>query len=128
MGAWRNHLALTASDAIRAAIGGDDRVRLSKLEGQVQATIAYFQPMTRAELSAVFGRDISRDVLADLRSLRLIASGPRSPRAGAPYTYVTTSEFLSRFGFATLRDLPDIEKLEDAGIIVQGKTDCWRFA
>jgi segregation and condensation protein B len=29
----------------------------------------------------------------------------------------TTPTFLSHFGFESLRDLPDIEKLEDAGLI-----------
>jgi hypothetical protein len=47
----------------------------------------------------------------------LIAAGPRSPQPGAPYTYVTTDGFLSRFGFSSLRDLPDFEKLEDAGLL-----------
>jgi hypothetical protein len=31
--------------------------------------------------------------------------------------YVTTKEFLEVFGFATLRDLPDIERLEDEGLL-----------
>lgn len=51
-----------------------------------------------------------------MRSQDLIASGPRSPQPGAPYTYVTTKAFLSHFGFDTLRDLPDLEALEDAGL------------
>jgi len=33
----------------------------------------------------------------------------------APYTYVTTKQFLLEFGLDTLRDLPDFEALEDAG-------------
>ncbi len=37
--------------------------------------------------------------------------------AGAPYTYVTTKHFLSAFGMETLRDLPDIGALEDAGLL-----------
>jgi chromosome segregation and condensation protein ScpB len=30
---------------------------------------------------------------------------------------VTTKQFLSAFGMETLRDLPDIEALEDAGLL-----------
>ncbi len=43
----------------------------------------------------------------------------RAPRAGtgAPYAYVTTQKFLEVFGLASLRDLPDIEKLEDEGLL-----------
>ncbi len=48
-------------------------------------------------------------------------SGPLAPQSGAPYTYVTTKEFLAHFGFDTLRDLPDIEALEDAGLLSKDK-------
>jgi segregation and condensation protein B len=34
-----------------------------------------------------------------------------------PYAYVTTPAFLAHFGLESLRDLPDIEKLEDAGLL-----------
>ena len=47
----------------------------------------------------------------------LITTGPRSPRAGAPYTYVTTQKFLVAFGMESLRDLPDREALVDAGLV-----------
>ena len=79
--------------------------------------VGYFQPVTRAELSEVFGKEISRDMIAGLRDAGFIVSGPRSPTPGAPYTYVTTRQFLSVFGFETLRDLPNIEALEDAGLL-----------
>jgi chromosome segregation and condensation protein ScpB len=52
-----------------------------------------------------------------VRGAGLIASGPRSPTPGAPYSYVTTRAFLSRFSLDTLRDLPDFEALEDAGLL-----------
>ena len=40
---------------------------------------------------------------------------------GAPYTYVTTKQFLSHFGFDTLRDLPDMQQLENAGPLSKQK-------
>lgn len=79
--------------------------------------IGYFQPITRGELGQFFGKEVSRDLIGRLRSLGFIASGPRSPTPGAPYTFVTTPAFLSQFGFETLRDLPDMEQLEDAGLL-----------
>ena len=79
--------------------------------------IGYFQPITRGELSQFFGREISRDAIASLRGEGFIAAGPRSPTPGAPYAYVTTPGFLAQFGFESLRDLPDIETLEDAGLL-----------
>lgn len=83
--------------------------------------IAYFQPITRAELSSFFGKEVSRDLIGTLRSQEFIASGPRSPTPGAPYTYVTTRTFMSHFGLDTLRDLPDFEALEDAGLLSKEK-------
>ena len=81
--------------------------------------IAYLQPITRGELGKVFGKEMSRDTVAALKRAGVIAAGPRSPEPGAPYTYVTTDKFLSVFGLASLRDLPDLERLEDAGLLTK---------
>jgi chromosome segregation and condensation protein ScpB len=94
---------------------------LSHLEMQVLAAIAYYQPISRGELGEFLGREVSRDLIGRLRSLSLIAAGPRSPKPGAPYTFVTTKGFLSQFGLDTLRELPDIEQLEEAGLLSKDK-------
>lgn len=121
-GGWQHRTKKAFGDAIRAATGQDDVARpLSQSEALVLMCIAYFQPITRGELSSFFGKEISRDLIGVLRSQDLIASGPRSPQPGAPYTYVTTKAFLSHFGFDTLRDLPDFEALEDAGLLSKEK-------
>jgi len=89
----------------------------AKLEAGVLMAVAMFQPVTRGEISEMFGREISRDLIAALREEGLIAAGPRSPKLGAPYAYVTTEKFLVEFGFESLRDLPDLEALKDAGLM-----------
>jgi hypothetical protein len=38
-------------------------------------------------------------------------------RAAQPHTYVTTPAFLTLWGLASLRDLPDFARLEDAGLL-----------
>ena len=109
--------------AIRAAFAIDPQVRsLSKLEAGVLIAIAYEQPITRAELTERFGREISRDLIAGLRDRALIAAGPRKPVPGAPFGYVTTARFLEMFGLETLGDLPDLEALQDAGLAEESKT------
>jgi chromosome segregation and condensation protein ScpB len=121
-GGWKHLTRPAYADAIRTAVGGNDRaVNLSQFEALVLTCIAYFQPITRGELSSFFGKEISRDLIGHQRGAKLIASGPRSPTPGAPYTYVTTKEFLLEFGLDTLRDLPDMEKLEDAGLLNKEK-------
>ena len=80
------------------------------------ATIAYHQPITRDWLKDIFGKEISHDLIGRLHARGLIGTGPRSPRRGAPYSYVTTDKFLVAFDLETLQDLPDREQLEDAGL------------
>lgn len=117
-GGWQHRTRPAFGEAIRAASGaGEKAIDLSQSESLVLMTIAYFQPITRGELSTFFGREISRDLIGRLRGVGFIGSGPRSPTPGAPYTYVTSPGFLAHFGFDTLRDLPDFEALEDAGLL-----------
>lgn len=117
-GGFQHRTRPAFAGVIAAALGTTGRgAELSPGEALVLMGIAYFQPVTRAELSALVGREVSRDTIAGLRAAGFIVSGPRSPRPGAPYTYVTTRAFLSHFGLDTLHDLPDREALEDAGLL-----------
>ncbi|MDG4875230.1 SMC-Scp complex subunit ScpB [Mesorhizobium sp. WSM4935] len=119
-GGWQHRTKKVFGDVIHTAFGtavGQGTKELSQSEALVLMCIAYFQPITRGELSSFFGKEVSRDLIGVLRAQELIASGPRSPQPGAPYTYVTTKNFLSQFGLDTLRQLPDFEALEDAGLL-----------
>jgi len=116
---WQHRSRSAYASAIRASQAPTRSTvpALSDFEAMVLMAIAYFQPITRGDLSKIFGKEVSRDTIAGLRNDSFLASGPRSPTPGAPYTYVTTKQFLSAFGMQTLRDLPDIEALEDAGLL-----------
>jgi segregation and condensation protein B len=76
------------------------------------AAIAYQQPVTRADLSRLAGHDISRDILGRLKSLGVIAPGPRAPDPGAPIAWMTAQRFLEIFALGSLRDLPDLDTLD----------------
>jgi chromosome segregation and condensation protein ScpB len=119
-GCWQLRTKPRYADAIRALDNGAKDAgppELTPTEILAVTTIAYLQPATRAELSRLVGKEVSRDIIGRLKSLDLIAAGPRAPEAGAPYAYVTTRKFLEVFGLASLRELPDIESLEDAGLL-----------
>ena len=105
------------ADIVRVAadVGGQG-LDLREADIAVLAAIAYHQPITRDGLRDIFGKDISRDLIGRLNALQLITTGPRSPRRGAPYTFVTTQQFLVAFDLESLRDLPDREQLQDAGL------------
>ncbi|WP_195822636.1 SMC-Scp complex subunit ScpB [Roseobacter sp. MH60115] len=116
-GGWMLRTRPAYGTAIRAAADvGDQDFDLREYDVAVLAAIAYHQPITRDGLKDIFGKEISRDLIGRLHARRLIGTGPRSPRRGAPYTYVTTEQFLVAFDLETLQDLPDREQLEDAGI------------
>ncbi|MVA56514.1 SMC-Scp complex subunit ScpB [Agrobacterium vitis] len=118
-GGWQHRTRVRYAETIRASTAPTRgaAAKLSEFEAMVLMAVGYFQPVTRSELSKIFGKEVSRDTIAALRGAGFIASGPRSPTPGAPYTYVTTKHFLSAFDMETLRDLPDIEALEDAGLL-----------
>ena len=118
-GGWQHRTRSRFAVPIRASQASTRSAApvLSDFEAMVLMAIAYFQPITRGDLSKIFGKEVSRDTIASLRNANFLASGPRSPTPGAPYTYVTTKHFLLAFGMQTLGDLPDIEALEDAGLL-----------
>ena len=117
-GGWIFRTRPAYAPAIRAAADiGDQMLDLSEFDIAVLAAIAYHQPITRDGLRDIFGKEISRDLIGRLHARDLIGTGPRSPRRGAPYTFVTSEQFLVAFGMESLRDLPDREQLDDAGVV-----------
>ncbi len=96
--------------AIRTAADiGEKQHDFSKEEMAVLCAVAYHQPIDRAGLADIFGKEINRDLLGRLRYKSLIGNGPKSPRPGAPHTFVTTLEFLMMFDLQSLRDLPELD-------------------
>jgi segregation and condensation protein B len=93
---------------------------LTRTETFALTAIAYLQPVTRGEISRLAGREISRDIIASLKRHGLIDGAIRAPQPGAPFAYVTTRTFLEVFGFASLRDLPDLERLKAEGVLQGG--------
>lgn len=114
---WMLRTKPAYAPAIRAAADvGGQAMTLSEYDLAVLAAIAFHQPISRDGLKDIFGKEISRDLIGRLAERDLIGTGPREPRRGAPYTFVTTETFLAAFGMETLRDLPDPEQLDDAGL------------
>ena len=107
---WMFRTKIQFADAIKAAADlGNQSLAFTEMEMGVLCAIAYHQPIDRAGLKDIFAKEVSRDLLARLRYKDLIASGPRSPRPGAPHTFVTTPEFLALFDLQSLRDLPELD-------------------
>ncbi|MCL1829688.1 MAG: SMC-Scp complex subunit ScpB [Oscillospiraceae bacterium] len=79
--------------------------RLSKPALEVLATVAYFQPVTRAYIERVRGVDSSYTV-GILAERGLIEPCGRSDAPGRPVLYGTGDVFLRTMGIASLEELP----------------------
>jgi segregation and condensation protein B len=68
-GGWQHRSLSAYASAIRASYVStrSSAASLSEHEAAVLMAIAYLQPVTRGELSSMFGREISRDTIASLR-------------------------------------------------------------
>ena len=86
--------------------------RLSQAALEVLAIIAYRQPVTRSEIDSIRGIKSER-VIDGLLDKGLIEITGRSEGVGRPLIYATTREFLKKFGFASLKDLPEVPEYEE---------------
>jgi segregation and condensation protein B len=91
--------------------------RLSRAALEVLATIAYHQPVTRAEIEDVRGVETSKGTLDLLLESGWVRMRGRRRVPGRPVTYGTTDAFLDHFGLEELRDLPGLDELKGAGLL-----------
>jgi segregation and condensation protein B len=87
---------------------GADEVRLSPAALETLAIVAYRQPVTRGTIERIRGVD-SGHVVRGLLHRRLLREQGRADSPGRPILYVTSMEFMERFGLTSLDDLPPIE-------------------
>ena len=86
--------------------------RLSQAALEVLAIIAYRQPVTRSEIDSIRGIKSER-VIDGLIDKGLVEVSGRSEGVGRPLIYSTTKEFLKKFGFSSLKDLPEVPEYEE---------------
>jgi len=86
--------------------------RLSQAALEVLAIIAYRQPVTRSEIDSIRGIKSER-VIDGLIDKDLVEVSGRSEGVGRPLLYGTTKEFLKKFGFSSLKDLPEVPEYEE---------------
>jgi len=95
---------------VKKLIVGSGRLRLSRAALETVSLIAYRQPITRTDIEAIRGVDVS-GVLRMLVDRKLIKIHCRSSKPGRALLYETTAEFLRHFGLKTLEDLPSPKEL-----------------
>ncbi len=91
--------------------------RLSRAAVETLAIIAYRQPVTRADIEAIRGVQVSKGTLDVLIEQGWVAPSGRMESPGRPLAWATTDAFLAHFGLTRLADLPDAEELRAAGFL-----------
>ncbi len=91
--------------------------KLSRAAVETLAIIAYHEPVSRAEIEAIRGVQISKGTLDVLMEAGWVRPAGRREAPGRPLTFATTQEFLTHFGLKSRRDLPGIEDLKAAGLL-----------
>jgi segregation and condensation protein B len=91
--------------------------KLSRAATETLAIIAYHEPVSRAEIEAIRGVQVSKGTIDVLMEEGWIAPAGRREVPGRPLIYATTPGFLTHFGLASRRDLPGLEDLRAAGLL-----------
>lgn len=93
------------------------RRKLPRVAAETLAIIAYHQPISRAEIESIRGVATARETLDMLMELGWVRPGKRRETPGRPLTWITTDAFLRHFGLGSLKDLPGVQDLREAGLL-----------
>ncbi len=114
-GRWHFQTAPDLSHILRR--DREEPRKLSRAGIETLAIIAYHEPVSRAEIEAIRGVQISKGTLDVLMEAGWVRPAGRREAPGRPLTYATTAAFLAHFGLASRKDLPGIDDLKAAGLL-----------
>lgn len=130
-GGWRIYSAPAFADVVARFVTDGQTARLTQAALETLAVIAYRQPVTRGQVSAVRGVNVD-GVVRTLSARGLVTEVGTEATSGA-LLYGTTGYFMERMGFSSLDELPalaphlpEIDALEgfdDVG--PRGRDDRW---
>lgn len=95
---------------IRRLLKIERKNKLSSAAMETLSAVAYHQPSTLAEISALRGVD-STHTLKVLLQKKMIKIVGRKKSPGRPLIYRTTDKFLTYFGLDSIKDLPSEEEI-----------------
>lgn len=104
-GGWRVYSSAAHADVVGRFVVDGQSARLTQAALETLAVIAYRQPVTRGQVSAVRGVNVE-SVVRTLASRGLVAEVGTEPSGAV--LYGTTSYFLERMGMGTLDELPPL--------------------
>lgn len=96
---------------IKRLLHADKKDKLSPAAMETLSAVAYHQPITLAEISAIRGVD-STHALKTLLLKRLVKITGRKKSPGRPLIYRTSKQFLTYFELNSIKDLPTEQEIE----------------
>jgi segregation and condensation protein B len=103
---WRFYSSSEQADVVGRFVLEGQSSRLSQAALETLAVVAYRQPVTRGQVSAVRGVNVD-GVVRTLLARGLVAEVGQDPLSGA-VLFGTTGEFLDRMGWTSLDELPPL--------------------
>src|SRR5215510_5478944 len=115
-GGWRFYTRAEFAPVVERFVSDGQEVRLTQAALETLAVVAYRQPVSRAQVSAV--RGVNCDGVMRTLVLRGLTEEAGTDKETGAILYRTTGYFLERLGLASLEDLPDLapflpENIED---------------
>lgn len=104
-GGWRFWSAAAHADVVSRFVLDGQTARLTQAALETLAVIAYRQPVTRGQVSAVRGVNVD-SVVRTLAARGLVAELGTEPSGAV--LYGTTAQFLERMGMSSLEELPPL--------------------
>ena len=114
-GRWHFQTAADLAHILRRT--REEPRKLSRAGIETLAIIAYHEPVSRAEIEAIRGVQISKGTLDVLLEAGWIRPAGRRETPGRPLLFATTPAFLAHFGLESRKDLPGIADLRAAGLL-----------
>jgi segregation and condensation protein B len=121
-GGWRLFTHPDTQPIVERFVLSSRQARLTKAALETLAIVAYKQPATRHQVSAIRGVN-SDGVLSALVDRGLIEEAGRDEGPGRPLLYATTPQFLERLGLPSLASLPSLAPLLGAGAELEDAVD-----
>jgi segregation and condensation protein B len=106
-GGWRMYTHPEAAPYVERFVRSVQQPRLTQAALETLAIVAYKQPVTRMQISAIRGVE-SEGVVGTLEQRGLVMEVGRDPGPGQAVFYGTSPQFLERIGLASVDDLPPI--------------------
>lgn len=117
-GGWRFQSHPDLSAYVERFVLEGQSARLSAAALETLAIVAYKQPISRAQISAIRGVNVD-GVVRSLEQRGYIAEVGRDPGPGQPVLFGTTALFLERLGLAGIADLPPIADFVPGAEVVE---------